>query len=490
MVSFLTGLGGGYIQATDKRREIERQDKQDAFQNEQRDRLRREQSESDSLKTSLRDAAAPRSVMEGTVTEGGGNKYLNADPAQAAAVQQMLAAEAEMTGGAAPTRQAGRGVVGMTRGNQITTGLADVAGLNSPDAVNNRIAGAYRQGGQPDKALLMENSIIDQQAKRLGLDVAQAKFADEKFNRSIVEKLAGDFKAGAADVLTTANTSGLAGATVAAVPKGDGKTFDLVATRDGKTRVLATYEDSDAGKAKFMKDVGRVSMTDKIGYIVADAKAAKEQDRWQQTFDLSKKKGENEEQYRSRVLGMQQEQNNRARAVHAIAMEDAKIPQAVKLQATSLAKQIEAIGSALNKAMAEGMFDPDKPGTQKLLDQQAALGIRYRETLEPYTPGAKANADPLGLRGGATAAPATPAAEPVDTPPPPEPGATAPTPMQSAFEQRKQAAMQAEAATRAAAAKEDAARQQAEAVAREIERKRLMESRPDLQQMGNRAYFN
>jgi hypothetical protein len=428
MVSFLTGLGGGYIQATDKRRDQERQDKQDAWMNEQRDRQRSEWAEKDKLNTGLRDAAAPRSVMEGTVTEGGGNKYLNADPAQASAMQQMLAAEAEMTGGAAPTQQAGRGVVGMTKGNQITTGPADAASLNTPDAVNTRIAGVYRQNGQADKALSMENSIIDQQAKRLGLDVAQAKFADEKFNRSMVEKLAGDFKAGAADILTTANSSGLAGATVAAVPKGDGKTFDLVATRDGKTRVLATYEDSDAGKAKFMKDVGRISLTDKIGYIVDDAKAAKEQDRWQQTHDLSKKKGENDEQYRSRVLGMQQEQNNRARAVHAIAMEDAKIPQAVKLQATSLAKQIEAVGSALNKAMAEGMFDPNNPGTQKLLDQQAALGIRYRETLEPYTPGAKANADPLGLRGGATATPATPAAAPVATPMPGDKS----TPMQAA----------------------------------------------------------
>jgi hypothetical protein len=418
MVSFLTGLGGGYIQATDKRRDQERQDKQDAWMNEQRDRQRSEWSERDKLNTGLRDAAAPRSVMEGTVTEGGGNKYLNADPAQASAMQQMLAAEAEMTGGAAPTQQAGRGVVGMTKGNQITTGPADAAGLNTPDAVNSRIADVYRQGGQPEKALSMENAVQTGKMNALSLkdrEVASAKTAYNERLMTYARSMG--IGPALAKIASETSSNNLNGVAFEHGVSADGKTQSLFRVgENGEKTAVVTLPMGQAGDMQMLQRALQVDPKQVVDWARADAKDKAEESRWQQTFDLSKKKEENDEQYRSRVLGMQQEQNNRARAVHAIAMDDAKIPPAVKLQAQSLAKQIEAVGSALNKAMAEGQFDPNNPGTQKLLEQQAALGIRYRQTLEPYTPGAKANADPLGLMGGATAAPAAPTAAPVAAP--------------------------------------------------------------------------
>ena len=96
-----------------------------------------------------------------------------------------------------------------------------------------------------------------------------------------------------------------------------------------------------------------------------------------------------DQKHRSQMLGIQSGQETRARELHKIAMEDHKIPAAVKLQATSLAKQMENIGSALNNAMAKGEFNPENPGTKELLKTQARLGDQYQALLSGYAPGAK-----------------------------------------------------------------------------------------------------
>lgn len=436
VVSFLAGFGGGMMQAQDKKRANDRQDKEDEYRNEVRDRDRREWAAKDKLESDLKDAATPRATMAGTVTEGGGNKYLSADPAQAASMQATLAAEAEMKGEAAPTQQAGTGIVGgMARGNEITTAPVDVAKVNSPDARNERVLGALRQNGQVERAIGMENTILDQSAKRLGLDMAQAKFADEQFNRRLTERLASPEWGGeAAKMLSETQVGSMAGVTVAQRPTADGKSIEFVGTQDGKERVLGKFENSEAGKAKFMQQVARVPLEAKIGWVVEDARAAKEDSRWQQTFDFNKKKEENDQQYRNRMLSIQMAQEGRAAATHRLAMEDAKIPPGVKAKAGVLSDQIKSVGNALNKAMAEGQFDPANPGTAKLIEQQASLNLQYSKLIQPYLPGQTGAADPLGLgSGGApTAAPAQSAAPASAAPqrvaaPPAAPAAPAPT---------------------------------------------------------------
>jgi hypothetical protein len=90
-------------------------------------------------------------------------------------------------------------------------------------------------------------------------------------------------------------------------------------------------------------------------------------------------------------------------------MEDAKIPPAVKMQATALSEEMKSISSAMNKAMAEGSFNPESPNAKTMIERQAMLGIQYRQLLAPHTPGGKDKpaADPLGLDKPAPAA-ATP----------------------------------------------------------------------------------
>lgn len=414
MVSFLAGFGGGMIEAKDKALKEARQKKLDERADWEFDQRKTAADEAARLKSDLKDAAAPRATMQGTITETADNKYLNADPAQASAMQKMLADEAEMKGGPAPTQQAGTGIVGhMARGNEITTGPVDTAKLNDPGARNERVLGALQQNGQVERALSMENTILDQSAKRLGLKTAELKFADDEFNRKLTDTFASNpnWTEAASKVLTDTQVGGLAGMTVTPKLSADGKTVDFVgAGADGKTKTLATLPNTDEGKAKFMAQVMRAPAEVKIGFLVEQAKAAKEDSRWQQTFDFNKKKEENDQQYRQRMLGLQQAQEGRARQVHAIAMEDAKIPPAVKLQAQTLAKQMEAVGSALNKAMAEGLFDPNNPNSSKLIETQSMLQLKYAQLLKPYTPGSDKGADPLGLNG------APPAAQPGTAP--------------------------------------------------------------------------
>jgi hypothetical protein len=154
--------------------------------------------------------------------------------------------------------------------------------------------------------------------------------------------------------------------------------------------VLASFDNSDAGKAQFLQRVMRAPVETKIGWIVEDAQRKQTQDNSDRDFDLRKRETENNMQYRDRMLSIQQAQESRARATHAVAMQDANIPPAVKLQAATLAKQMESANAALNKAMAEGQFDPNNQGTASLLKQQADLGIQYQKLLQPYTPGASA----------------------------------------------------------------------------------------------------
>lgn len=421
MVAFLAGLGGGYLKAQDKRIEDERRAKIDAREEERFAREKKGWQEQDKLNQDLRDAAADRTVVSGTVTQSAdGNKVLTTDPQQAAAIQKTLADEAELRGEAAPTSRAGQAVAGnMARGNQITDGPVDVAALNSPDARNQRTVDALQKNGQIERAATMQNTMLDQQAKRLGLESAQAKFADEQFNRKLTERLSvPNWKDEAARVFSDTQVGTLAGATVTAVPKEGGK-FDFVATKDGQSRVLGTFDDSDAGKAKFMQQVGRVSLESKIGWIVEGEKAKREEERWQQTFDFNKKKEENDQQYRQRMLGLQYAQERRLAQAHKATMEDAKIPPGVKLQAQTLAKQMESINTAINKAMSEDMFDVNKPGPKRLLAQQAELADQYRELMQPYIPGAKTqNERPLGTVNegskvpSTTATPAAPASAP------------------------------------------------------------------------------
>lgn len=411
MAAILAGVGTGMVEGREEAEKKARRAKEDAWIDEQRGRQRSDWQAADKLNADLKDASATRETVAGTQTTAGDIKVFSQTPENAAAMSKLLANEAELTG-AAPVQAPTTAMTGqMARGHQIG---ATAESQNTGDARNQRVVNALMNNGQIERAATMENTALDQKAKKLGLEVAELKFADDQFNRQLGETFANNpnWTQAAADVLTKTQVGSLAGVNVQAVPSQDGKKVDFVGQgADGKQKVLATFDNSDAGKAQFLQRVMRAPVETKIGWIVEEAKAQQVQANADRDFDLRKRETENNMQYRNRMLAIQQAQEGRAAAQHKIAMDDAKIPPAVKLNAQALAEQIKSVDTALNKSMAEGMFDPANPGTQKLQEQRATLSIQYRRLLDPYIPAAKgATADPLGLSSSEpAAAPAAPA---------------------------------------------------------------------------------
>lgn len=272
MVAFLAGLGGGYLKAQDKRLENERRAKDDAWRDEQRTRQRDEWQKQDKLESDLRDAAADRTVVSGTVTQSaGGNKVLTTDPEQTAAIQKTLADEAELRGEAAPTSRAGQAVAGnMARGNQITDGPVDVAALNSPDARNQRTVDALQKNGQIERAATMQSTLLDQKAKQLGLTRAQYDFADFETNRRLDEifKSAPSLGDGVVKILTETQIGGLAGKSFSHRLSADEKMVEIIGQGpDGKEAVVAQFENNERGQAEAMKRFMAAPITTRISWI-------------------------------------------------------------------------------------------------------------------------------------------------------------------------------------------------------------------------------
>ena len=286
--SFLAGMGGGYIKAKDKEYERERQAKDDAWREEQQGWQRADRAEKDALRTSMKDAFADRSTIEGTAVTGTTGTNLYKDPAQAQAAADEARIEAEMRGespSAVATMQA-TGITGnMSKGHKITTEPVDLASLNSRDAKMARGVNALMAAGDPEKAISMENTVMENQAKKLGLNVAQLKFADDQFNRKMQETLSreGDFWGNASQVLTDTSLGGLAGVQVKPVVSADGKTVQLVGVKDGKEQVMFSAPNTADGQLAFVQRISKADPATKIGWLkegvdreAAQAKAALE----------------------------------------------------------------------------------------------------------------------------------------------------------------------------------------------------------------------
>ena len=286
--SFLAGMGGGYIKAKDKEYERERQAKEDAWREEQQGWQRADRAEKDALRTSMKDAFADRSTIEGTAVTSTTGTNLYKDPAQAQAAADDARIEAEMRGespSAVATMQA-TGITGnMSKGHKITTEPVDLASLNSRDAKMARGVNALMAAGYPEMAISMENTVMENQAKKLGLNVAQLKFADDQFNRKMQETLSreGDFWGNASQVLTDTSLGGLAGVQVKPVVSADGKTVQLVGVKDGKEQVMFSAPNTAEGQLAFVQRISKADPATKIGWLkegvdreAAQAKAALE----------------------------------------------------------------------------------------------------------------------------------------------------------------------------------------------------------------------
>lgn len=404
MAMALYGLAG-YNNFKANQRERARQDEDDAFKREERARTRESWKAEDKLKTDVADAYAPRTTMSGTVTDTEQGKYFSSSPENAAVMQDTLSAEAELRGATAPVQQAGYAITGkMSKGHQIASGQAPAEFQDTDKDRFQRAFDAYRANGQFEKAALMEKGILDLESKRIGLKTEELDFANKQFNLKIDKYLSDPqgWEWGLARALSDTNVSGLNGLTFTPKKSDDGKSF-IFEGRDqsGKVVVEKAYPSGDQGLLKVREEFTRVAPEEKIRYLNERFKAEKDQANKDRELSIREREVESNERFRTGSLGIQQSQEDRLLETHRLAMADAKIPPGVKLNAQTLADQLKSVDNALNKAMAEGQFDPNNAGTQKLIEQRAALSAQYRNLMSPYLPGATGpTADPPGFSGG------------------------------------------------------------------------------------------
>lgn len=410
VASFLAGLGTGYINAQRQTAEDARRDKKDKADEEERAlRLQQinmnlaEQRQAADDRQTLRTAGAERAALPGTaVTTAAGDKNLYADPAQAQAAAADAAIEADMRGQdpGKVSAQAATGVVGangtMAKGNTIETGPVDINAMNTPEAKSKRVIAAL-SGIDPLKAMDAQNTVTQRERETV-------KFTQEQ--KAYAKKLADE---GVFDALK-------------AMRMGNGAAVAEAFNRSGEHKIVGEVTMTpEQRNVKGLGDINTYTATFNVQMPDGSTKAVKYNSHdlgmglmgYEKNLDVLLKGKESEDQasYRKQTLALQQSQDGRARDLHKMTMDDAKIPPAVKSKAALIADQVKAVSSALNKAMAEGQFDPKNPGTAKLIEQQAMLNIQYSRLIAPYMPGQSNAADPLGF-GQPAAAQGAPAQSP------------------------------------------------------------------------------
>jgi hypothetical protein len=91
------------------------------------------------------------------------------------------------------------------------------------------------------------------------------------------------------------------------------------------------------------------------------------------------------------------------------------LPAASRAQLNSLLKEQDQIGQALNKAQAEGSWQPDSPGGKQMMVRSAVLNQQVADLLRPGKRGPAA-ADPANINGGAGAPAPAPGVQRVPNP--------------------------------------------------------------------------
>lgn len=193
MASFIAGFGNGYFKAQDKKYERERQEKQDAWQEEQQGRQRKEWDRADRLESDLQAAGTPIAVEQpnDVLKDDDGNDMPAVPPLR----------------------------VGTQRYATMEEATKAAADANTPEAQNKRMVQAYRNAGQFDKAVTMENQLRQGEA-------ADMQLANLKFQEKLGNWMGGGFD-GFRDGINAYESGPF-----------KGKKIDFITSPDGKTRTI------------------------------------------------------------------------------------------------------------------------------------------------------------------------------------------------------------------------------------------------------------
>ncbi|GHC72591.1 hypothetical protein GCM10007320_08570 [Pseudorhodoferax aquiterrae] len=356
ILAFLQGAAGGAVKGAQMRRDWDQEDEvkkareeDRAFQREQRERQRQLQREDDELRNNLRAAAAPVALTEGAGGMVRPETMDNRDvglPENAGQPNDGLMPVAYRVG-AQPFADRG-------------AAQAAVQQQNAPEAVNQRVAAAYRAAGQPEKAMQLQS-----QANAAELQGMQ--LMDARWRRDLGGAMRGGH-AGLAQFATQSEAGPMAGLKVSLIPSADGKTVQYgVAGADGAVAPipgLPAFSNDERGvtQAAWMLDRA-VTPEARMSYY--QAQDALQQQRATQAATVARTQANADRDYQLRADNAAETRRHN-QASEAAAAARAKTGDAKPLPSSALKMQqegLDAIGTAssinadlgaMHKQIAEG----------------------------------------------------------------------------------------------------------------------------------------
>ena len=284
-VSFLAGLGAGYIKAKDKAYDRARQEKkekqEDDLYNFKMDEMRQAQAD----KADLRAASAPVSVQ----AEAG-------PPTEA-----MVAATPAGQEPAAIGYLAGSGTSAKKFASQ---GVADTyaAEQNTPNGTRTRQMAALAAQGNVLGADQLRTSGITADAGQMALDAGKRKEANEVFDTGLRTALQTSGPQGLAEFMSKSAADGNGGATkFTAVMAPDGKTWQMHRVgEEGKTTPMGqSFSNDEGGMATAGMMLSRaVPDTEKVKHLQAEREAARKAKHDDGTLAVAQQRANTEEAYR------------------------------------------------------------------------------------------------------------------------------------------------------------------------------------------------
>lgn len=396
LLSFIGGMGSGYLSQTDKNKDRARQEKLDAQNQQLFDAKIDDINRAKTDRQALADAGKPATVEEGA---GGMLKPETMDnrdvglAENAALPNQGLSDKAYRVAGASYA----------TPAEAATAKTA----YEAPDAVAARTAQALRSTGRATEAMQMEAAVKSGKMSDIQLSAAKVQEARDAYNTTAMDafRAHGVFQ-GAAKMMTDTGMGNLAGTKFDAVASADGKTMEFYRTgADGQRTLAHQVPNTREGELSLITASLKLSPDKMVDWYQDSVKRASETERWDKSFN---RQGDQFSQTHAIAKQSAERQDSLASLqikagtlAYDKAVEEHKVPAAVKQQVEILRDELKTIATATAKAQAEGMWQPDNPGAKAQGERQMVVNEQLRTLLTPYMPKKDAAAtQPFGTPNG------------------------------------------------------------------------------------------
>lgn len=413
LLSFLGGMGTGYLAQQDKSYERGRQEKLDVQNQQLFDAKMEDINRTKADRQALVDVGRPATTVDGTaVDDGSGNQSLYKTPPNAEALDSMQAEadmRAEQTGAAQKplSLAAARGLsagVGASR-IYIDPAKADeaLAAYNTSEASDKRTVQALRATGRASEAMQMEAATKSGKMSDISLKAAQTKEVDDFYNATVMDSFKKDgVFLGAVAMMNKTNALGLGGMTFEATPSADGKMMEFYSTdKAGKRTLTSTVTNDKSGEMEVIAGALKLSPDKKIDWYQDAIKRAAEAKRYDETVKREDKRFEQTfgqtALQNQRTYDLQAQTAKQSGAAASVALDLAKlnldevsaqkrVPVVIRDQVAIIRDQLKSIDAAQYKSMSEGTYSSETPGVIALNAQRQVASDKLIKLLTPYMP--------------------------------------------------------------------------------------------------------